>query len=356
MNIELFQGRLVISSGDLMLLGFFAAFLVVVAMGPRTIASLHRLKFGQAINADAPETHAAKSGTPTMGGILFVYGAAVAVAIALLLSRVDPDSVLFRQSELLRDLAAVSMVFLAHVGIGFADDYLSIKRGKNLGLKARYKLLWQFLIAAVFGCYIYLVSPADSAAAVGIFGIIVHVSRLVYCLAVIVVMMGMSNCTNLTDGLDGLASGLAIMALIGLSLIVVGISPGAAYFGWALAGACLGFLVYNGHPARVFMGDTGSLAIGASLTAMAVIGHAEIFMLLLAIMFLAEGLSVALQVVSFKTTGKRIFKMSPLHHHFELAGWPETQVVMRFWIVGLLAFCLALAMAGVGPASLTRGL
>jgi len=344
---------LLLNSHWLLLLGFALSFVVSVLAGPATIAALHRLKFGQTVNTDAPGTHKVKSGTPTMGGVLFLYGIAAAVLLAVWVCRKSAASETpVGVDSLLRDLCAVSLVFAAHMALGFADDYLSIKRGKNLGLKARYKLMWQFVVAALFAGYIFLVSAADARIDVSVFGALLHIDKWIYCAGLVIAMMGMSNCTNLTDGLDGLASGLAILALAGLSIIIAPLSFGSAYFGWALAAACLGFLVYNGNPARVFMGDTGSLAIGASLVAMAAIGHAEVPMLLLSIVFLAEGFSVAIQVVSFKTTGKRVFKMAPLHHHFELLGWPETRVVIRFWIVGVLAMVLTLFWIASSTASL----
>jgi phospho-N-acetylmuramoyl-pentapeptide-transferase len=346
LNPVFLPGGLAVSVDMILFAALAAAFITVVAAGPATIAAMHRLKFGQTINTDAPQTHAAKTGTPTMGGALFVYGVAIASLAALLAKSSAGDGIEADggASPIQRDFCAVLLVFAAHVALGFADDYLSIKRGKNLGLKARYKLLWQFVIAVLFAGYVYLVSPADSRIDVGFLHWTLRFDKWVYCAGVVVAMMGMSNCTNLTDGLDGLAAGLAVMALLGLSAIVLSISPGAALFGWALAGSCLGFLVYNGYPARIFMGDTGSLALGASLVAIAVIGHAEMPMLLLCLVFIAEGLSVTIQVISFKTTGKRVFRMSPLHHHFELLGWPETHVVQRFWIVGILLLCLAVSL------------
>lgn len=314
---------------------FMVAFAAVVAAGPKVIAALRALKYGQTINAYVQQ-HQAKQGTPTMGGILFALG----VLAALLVSAIAGGSLALGD---MRDQIAVLIVFLAHFAIGFTDDYLSIKRGKNLGLKARHKLAAQLVCAIGFGCYVFAVSSAQAAHEVAISpDRVVHVPQLVYALLAGLLMIGMSNFTNLADGLDGLASGLALLVSAGIAAYASLLSPGVAIFGWALSGALLGFLVYNGIPARVFMGDTGSLALGASLTAMAVLSHSEVAFLIFALVFIAEGVSVILQVASFKLTGKRLFLMAPLHHHFEKLGWTESQIVLRFWIAGAIALWLGL--------------
>jgi len=318
-------------------LTFTFAFLTVLLCGPRVIAALRALKYGQTINAYL-EGHQSKQGTPTMGGLLFALGIMVALIVAGFAGgALSPGDI--------RDQIAVVLVFVAHLAIGLADDYLSVKRGKNLGLKARYKLSAQILCGAAFAFYVFATSPADSSHEIFLLpGRVAHMQQIVYAILAGILMAAMSNFTNLADGLDGLASGLALLVTVGLATYASLSSPGIAIFGWALAGSLLGFLAYNGNPARVFMGDTGSLALGASMTAMAVLAHSEIVFLAFALVFIAEGMSVILQVASFKLTGKRIFLMAPLHHHFEKLGWTESQIVLRFWIAGVLALWLGILM------------
>ena len=315
----------------------FAAFAAACAAGPKVIALMHRLKFGQNISEYTMAEHAQKQGTPTMGGLLFVVGLLFGLAAACLAAHSAPSPV----------LAALVFLFLTHVGIGFLDDYLSIKRGKNLGLRAREKLLLQLIVSGVFMAWIAVSSAGHPVTAFGISRPL-ELSPWVYYPVAVLLIMGMSNATNLADGLDGLAGGLAVPVAVGLSLAAMAFSPygtdQAAWFGFSLAGACVGFLWFNAHPARIFMGDTGSLALGASFVGMALATRRELLALILSLVYLSELASVMLQVAYFKTTGgKRLFKMAPLHHHFQKLGWPETQVVARFWIVGGLAFALGMA-------------
>ncbi|MGO8673220.1 MAG: phospho-N-acetylmuramoyl-pentapeptide-transferase [Capsulimonadaceae bacterium] len=319
------------------------AFATALAAGPWVIARMRLLKFGQNINEFAPEGHQRKQGTPTMGGVLIVLGVVLGTAAAVLVNTfygvagTEPNRV---------PLAAVLLVFLGHAAIGFADDYLSIKRGKNLGLRARDKLIWQFAIAVVFVGWLWASHlpgfAVDSHPGIGWF--------VPACLIPAFLMMGISNATNFTDGLDGLLGGTAILATIGVTaaLGATGSAAHLPWFGCALIGACLGFLWYNAHPALIFMGDTGSLAIGAALTAMAVIGKEEWLLLVFSLVFLMEIGSVMIQVPYFKLTGgRRVFKMTPIHHHFEKSGWPETTVVVRFTIIGALALAAGLMLARV---------
>lgn len=320
-----------------------AAFLTVLILGPRAIVWLSALKFGQNINEDAPERHQQKQGTPTMGGFLFAPGVLVALLVLFALG-LRPAA----------PLLAVLLVFLAHAGLGFVDDYRKVKGGKSLGLTSRQKLAGQALIALVFVGGLYLTHQPDFTTEVSVWRGVTFDLGWAYYPLVALLMVGLSNATNLTDGLDGLASGLAILTALGLAWTVYTLKPGfeqLPLFAYALAGACLGFLWYNAHPARVFMGDTGSLALGSSFAALAVVGKQEVLLLIFALVFLLETLSVMIQVSVFKATkrssgaGRRVFKMTPLHHHFELSGWAETQVVARFWILGALALALGLALA-----------
>ena len=320
---------------------FLVAFLAALVLGPTVIHGLRVLKFGQNINFDAPARHLQKQGTPTMGGVLMVLGVCVTLLAGLLfLQALRPLS---------PPLVAVVLVFLAHALLGFADDYLKIKRGKSLGLMARQKLIGQVVIALAFVAYLALTARSEFTTEVVVWRRVTLDLGYGYYVFAFLLMIGLSNAVNLTDGLDGLAGGLSILAALGLAWAMP-VLP-ADYlqlplFNYALAGACLGFLWYNAHPAKVFMGDTGSLAIGASLAAMAILSKQELVLLVFAAMFLLEIGSVIVQVLYFKATkGKRIFKMSPLHHHFELSGLAETQVVARFWIGGVIALALGLLLA-----------
>lgn len=318
--------------------------LLCIYLGPAVIRFLRWLKFGQNINEDAPETHRIKQGTPTMGGLLIVGVVAISVLVVLAVGRSNVHAN--------ASLLAVLAVFVLHACLGFLDDYLKTKHGKSLGLKARQKLAIQVLIAAAF-IFWRLYSADRSTTAITFWsGVTVDLGPWYYLLCALW-MIGLSNAANLTDGLDGLATGLTVLASIGLSLTVFTMLPGneqLPWFGYALAGACLGFLWFNAYPAKVFMGDTGSLAIGGGLAAMAIVGKQEILLLVLMAVFLMEMFSVIIQVGVVKLTGgrekgRRIFRMTPIHHHFEKLGWPETVVVARFWILGSVALCIALLIA-----------
>jgi len=307
------------------LIGFAVALVVTFLLTSLALPLLRKLKFGQNIRNDGPESHLHKAGTPTMGGLLLLAGMALAV---LLLAWGHSDGLL------------VLLVTLGFGLIGFIDDYIKVVQKRSLGLRAREKLLGQGLIAAglaywvVFftdrGTAIYLpftnlFSPAGFSLDLGWWPFLAFTMLL---------MMGMANAVNLTDGLDGLAAGCSLLVALGMMAVaLLTDANGVAISMAAMAGGCLGFLYYNRHPARVFMGDTGSLALGGGIAAAAVITGSELCLLLIGGIFVAETLSVILQVISFKLTGKRIFRMSPLHHHFELGGWRESKVVVVFWIV-----------------------
>lgn len=304
-------------------LPFLSAFLVVLCLGPWTISLLRQLNMRQSVGANSPqpEAHRAKHGTPTMGGVLFALGIAGAIVAGCAVGAIPADRWDSAYSTPPNTLWAVCAVFVLHMGLGFLDDYLKATRGKALKLKARQKLGGQIAIAVLFAIYLGLVARPGVTSTISVWrGLSWDVSPWLYYPFVVLLMVGLSNGVNIADGLDGLASGLAMLCAVGLALAVFSAYQSVAYFAWALAGSCLGFLVYNGNPARVIMGDTGSLALGAGLAAVAVLGKLELPLLVFAVVFIAEGLSVVIQVISFKSTGKRVFKMAPLHHHFELLG------------------------------------
>lgn len=327
------------------MLWFWVAFIValgvVLAMGEPTLRALVAIKAGQAIREDAPERHRTKAGTPTMGGVLIVTGLVIGVLLTLAVQAALSQQTLFRAW----DPAVFCTTVLAFAGIGLLDDYLIIRRGKNLGLKARQKLSMQFAIAVAFVVYLSLNAEIGITTVLQVGEWRLDLGGWYYPLAAVFIV-ALSNAVNLADGLDGLAAGLSLIAACALGSIsglreVSWVLQGAG----ALGGACAGFLNFNRYPARVFMGDTGSLALGAALALIAIFAKVELIALVVLLVFWIEMLSVILQVISFQTTGKRIFRMSPLHHHFELLGIHETRVVMMFWIAGILSGAVGYAIA-----------
>jgi phospho-N-acetylmuramoyl-pentapeptide-transferase len=272
------------------------------------------LAFRQHAYEDAPETHQKKTGTPTMGGLLFLLAPLVAFAVTR-------DALVF----------AYGFLIVASAAIGFIDDYLGIRQGRNRGLRARTKFLATALIGAAFLGLVAQITPGTQA--------LLFIGPVPYWLwyaLSLAVILATTHAVNLTDGLDGLAGGTIVPPLVVLAFIAVRQDGGsAAIMTAAVLGAVLGFLLYNRHPAKVFMGDTGSLALGAALAGAAILTGAQLLLLLIGGVFVAETLSVILQVTSFKTTRRRIFRMSPLHHHFELGGWSETKVTASFWLASL---------------------
>ncbi|MBV8433168.1 MAG: phospho-N-acetylmuramoyl-pentapeptide-transferase [Candidatus Eremiobacteraeota bacterium] len=303
-------------------------FVVSLLAGAALLWVLPRLQVRQKAYEDAPVTHQSKTGTPTMGGLVFVVAVAAAMLVRVPL------------------MAALGGFVVACGAIGFIDDYLSVRQGTNRGLRARTKFLLSALAAVVFLRALdgsFAIFPRDTIFHAGTYALVAP--HWVWLLLGIVAVTGTIHAVNLTDGLDGLATGtmippLAILVGIGLQTQVAAATIASA----SGLGSCLGFLVFNRYPAKMFMGDTGSLALGALLSGCAIVTGEMLLLILIGGVFVAEALSVILQVTYFKLTqGKRILRMSPLHHHFELGGWPETKVTARFWIASLL--CSALGWA-----------
>ncbi len=237
-------------------------------------------------------------------------------------------------------------IMLGHFVLGFLDDYIKVVKKRNLGLKARQKLLGQIIIAIVTMIVGTRMLGIDTTVWVPVLNMDVNIGWGYYLL-VLFVLVGGSNAVNLTDGLDGLASGTVAIACSCYAVVCLLLQPahvGLAIFSVAVVGACLGFLRFNAHPAKVFMGDTGSLALGGAFAALGILTHTEVLLAVIGLIFVCEALSVIIQVISFQTTGKRVFRMSPIHHHFELGGWSEWKVVTVFWAVGLLAGVAGLSM------------
>ena len=295
----------------------------VLMTGPFFIPWLHKLKFGQSIREEGPQSHQAKSGTPTMGGIMIILGIVIGTLAG---------------APWTAEILLALFITLGHFALGFLDDYIKVVKKRNLGLKAKQKLLGQIIIALVT---IYIGTKElgiDTSIWLPVLNTNVDIG-FGYYLLVLFVLVGTSNAVNLTDGLDGLASGTMAVAAscYGVVCALTGHSDLVA-FCVAIVAACLAFLRFNAHPAKVFMGDTGSLALGGALAAVGILTHTEILLVVIGLVFVCEALSVIMQVTYFKATGgKRIFRMSPIHHHFELGGWSETKVVLVFWSVGLLA-------------------
>jgi phospho-N-acetylmuramoyl-pentapeptide-transferase len=322
-------------------------------LGPLTIRFLKRFRVGQVIRSDGPATHLSKAGTPTMGGVLIVMSAGL-------------STLLWAELTNWYTILALATLF-AMAAIGFMDDYLKVVQGRTAGLVARYKMLGQWTFGLGLGLFLLLrpISPMEANRTMLPFfsDLSLLFEPWVYVIFVGFIVSGSSNAVNITDGLDGLAAGLTAIAAttFGIFAYLLGRVDSSAYLGLfylpgageltvlalALAGGCLGFLWFNTHPAEVFMGDTGSLALGGAIGAMAILLKAEFLLAIVGGVFVVEMLSVILQVGYFRYSrskygsGRRLFRMAPIHHHFEQLGWPESKVVVRFWIMGILCSMVA---------------
>jgi len=329
------------------ILGVLTALLISFWIGPAMIRRLDVRQIGQTVRKDGPQSHLAKAGTPTMGGALIL----VSIAITTLLWA-DLTN---------RFVLAVLFATASFGAIGWIDDYKKIVNKDPRGIGAKAKFFWQSVSGLALALFLYYTakSPADTALIVPLFKNIIIDLGPAYILLAYLVIVGSSNAVNLTDGLDGLAIMPTVMVAAGLGIFayVMGHLKFSAYLGFpyiagsgemlifcgAIVGAGLGFLWFNTYPAMVFMGDIGALALGAAIGTIAVVVRQEIVLFIMGGIFVMETLSVMLQVVSFKLTGKRIFRMAPLHHHFELKGWPEPRVIVRFWIISLILVLIGLA-------------
>lgn len=309
---------------QVILITIVMGFLISVLLSPIIIPFLRRLKFGQSIREEGPKSHQKKSGTPTMGGVMII--------ISIIITTIVMTG---KFSQLSVEMYLLLFVTFGYGLLGFLDDFIKVVMKRNLGLTSRQKLLGQVIIAIIFylvftqyGFSTEITIPGTSFSFDLGWG---------YVILVVFMLVGGSNAVNLTDGLDGLLSGTAAVAFGAFAVLAWNQSQyDVAIFSVAVVGAVLGFLVFNAHPAKVFMGDTGSLALGGAIVTIAILTKLEILLVLIGGVFVIETLSVIIQVISFKTTGKRVFKMSPLHHHYELVGWSEWRVVVTFWTIGLL--------------------
>lgn len=329
------------------ILSTLTALVIALVIGPKMIRWLQNMQIGQTVRTDGPQTHLVKSGTPTMGGLLIL----AAIIISVLL-----------WADLSNRYVWVTLFVVASFGlIGFIDDYRKVIRKDPKGLIARWKYFWQSVIAIAVAWYLYSsqTNPAETALLVPFFKEVMPQMGLFFLFSTYFVIVGTSNAVNLTDGLDGLA--IVPTILVAGAFAIFAYTTGNVNFSaylniphipltselvivcTAIVGAGLGFLWFNTYPAQVFMGDVGSLALGGTLGILAVLVRQEIVLVIMGGVFVAETLSVILQVGSYKLRGQRIFRMAPIHHHYELKGWPEPRVIVRFWIISLILVLIGLA-------------
>lgn len=307
------------------------SFLVSVVLCPIIIPFLRRLKFGQTVRDEGPESHLKKNGTPTMGGLVIL---ASILITSLIYVRRYPD------------IIPVLFMTLGFGLIGFLDDYIKVVMKRSLGLTAWQKMALQFIVTVVFILYYFKVAEMDTGIMIPFMGGMSFTMPVwLYVVFVFIVVLGTVNGVNFTDGLDGLASGVTAIVATFFTIAALILNPAMTPITGAVVGALLGFLLFNTYPARVFMGDTGSLALGGFVASIALMLHMPLFIVIVGLIYLVEVISVILQVGYFKLThGKRIFKMAPIHHHFELSGYSETQVVAAFSVITAL-LCLVGVMA-----------
>ncbi|QTL36125.1 phospho-N-acetylmuramoyl-pentapeptide-transferase [Pseudoalteromonas viridis] len=329
------------------ILGILTALMISLYFGPKLIRGLQRMQIGQTVRDDGPESHLSKSGTPTMGGLL-ILGAIFASTLLW--------------GDLGNKYVWITLFVIGSLGIvGFVDDYRKVIRKDSKGLIARWKYFWQSVIAISVAAFIYFTStdPSETVLVVPFFKDVLPQLGLFYLVMSYFVLVGTSNAVNLTDGLDGLA--IVPTILVASALAIIAYVTGNAVFAnylhiphiaaaselvvvcTAIVGAGLGFLWFNTYPAQVFMGDVGSLALGGALGIIAILVRQELVLLIMGGVFVMEALSVILQVGSYKLRGQRIFRMAPIHHHYELKGWPEPRVIVRFWIISIILVLAGLA-------------
>ena len=317
------------------LFALMIGFLLTTVFGLIMIPILKKIKAGQRINIYV-EAHKGKAGTPTMGGLIFIIPTILTTLFLLFTNRLEYSV----------NLLIVIFVFISYALIGFLDDFISLKKQRNKGLTEFQKLFLQFIVALVFYILFRQFTAGDSHLRITLLGINLNLNWF-YGVFILFLLVGSSNAVNLTDGLDGLAGGLSAIAFIAFGLIAWGSFWVEGYqdmgiFCFILAGTILGFLIFNAHPAKVFMGDTGSLTLGATLATIAILTNHELSLAVIGGVFVIETLTVIIQIASVKLFKRRVFLMTPIHHHFERLGWSETDIVHLFWIVGFVLSLIAL--------------
>jgi len=320
---------------SIQVIAFILTFLVALVSGPILIPILTRLKFGQTVRDDGPATHLKKTGTPTMGGIIFLIPVFLLSIFILITGRYI-------------EILPLAFVTLGFGFVGFLDDFIKVVKKRKDGLYWNQKMLGLLIVAGLFTLYISVYSDIGTDIIIPFLGMdfTFNMGVTLFIPFTIIVLLATTNAVNMTDGLDGLATGITIIVMVFFTVVAMTHKEWEyiKVFSSAIAGGCLGFLVFNIHPAKVFMGDTGSLALGGAVGAVAIMMKMPLIVLIIGAVYVMETLSVIIQVASFKLRGKRVFKMAPLHHHFELSGWKETKVVKVFWtatviccIVGFVA-------------------
>lgn len=326
------------------------AFVLTAVIGKFLIPFLHKIKFGQPINEIGPTWHKAKQGTPTMGGFMFIIGVTVAVCTGFaILTLSQPDESITRTPLQLVRLFGGLALALACAAIGFVDDYIKVVRKNNAGISRKQKMLFQLLAAIGYLLALYLAGDTATAVVIPFTGWSLELWLFYYPLAVIGII-GMVNSVNLTDGVDGLATSVTFVAgisFMAVLLMMPEINIWMSLFATALSAGCLGFLIWNFHPAKCFMGDTGSMFLGGAICALAFGSGQPLLVVFIGIVYICESLSVIIQGISFQRTGKRIFKMSPIHHHFEMSGWSEEKIVIVFSLVTIVGGALAVLSAAL---------
>lgn len=316
-----------------LIIAFGIGFILVVLAMPKVIPFLHKMKFGQVEREEGLESHKSKNGTPTMGGIVFVIAAILGAFIVNFNNLLDPELIL------------ATIVLVGYSAIGFVDDALIIVKHSNKGLPPLAKLLAQIALAII--CYFFamnFIPDFTSVITIPLLDINIDMGYL-YPALILVMFAGESNGVNLSDGLDGLATGLSMVAIAPFIIFSIMTKDYTlASYATAMVGALLGFMMFNYHPAKIFMGDVGSLGLGGFLAILPILTKQELLLILVGGVFLMETLSVIIQVVSFKTRGKRVFKMAPIHHHFEMLGWSEQQVTISFWFIGFICGILSIVI------------
>ena len=316
-----------------LIIAFGIGFILVVLAMPKVIPFLHKMKFGQVEREEGLESRKSKNGTPTMGGIVFVIAAILGAFIVNFNNLLDPELIL------------ATIVLVGYSAIGFVDDALIIVKHSNKGLPPLAKLLAQIALAII--CYFFamnFIPDFTSVITIPLLDINIDMGYL-YPALILVMFAGESNGVNLSDGLDGLATGLSMVAIAPFIIFSIMTKDYTlASYATAMVGALLGFMMFNYHPAKIFMGDVGSLGLGGFLAILAILTKQELLLILVGGVFLMETLSVIIQVVSFKTRGKRVFKMAPIHHHFEMLGWSEQQVTISFWFIGFICGILSIVI------------
>jgi len=329
------------------LLPFLLAFAVTAVTGPIFIPWLHKLKFGQEIREEGPSWHQKKSGTPTMGGIMFIAGIAVAVLAVAVIALMNDTFTVQSTGKLL----VLFMIAAGFGAVGFIDDFIKVVKKRNLGLTSLQKLLLQLAMTVIYVIIAYLMGENTNDIAIPFTTYTLRLPMWLYVPFVMFVMVGTVNAVNLTDGLDGLASSVTLVVSVFFMFVGLMSDGGTiSMLAAAIAGGMAGFLIFNHHPAKVFMGDTGSLFLGGAVVLMAIDTSLEIFLVIAGFVYFTETLSVIIQTSYFKYTkkkygeGRRVFKMTPIHHHFEMCGWNEKKIVMVFSAVTAL-LCVVAALS-----------